>query len=142
MTITVFTPTYNRAQTIPRLYRSLLNQSVKDFEWLVIDDGSSDGTEALVAGLIAESQISIRYLKTENGGKHRAINKALDMASGDIFFIVDSDDYLAENALARLLYWFSSIEKEKDSGRFAGVAGLRGAPVSMGGGRTRRDVSR
>ncbi len=133
MKITVFTPTYNRAQTIPRLYNSLLRQSVKDFEWLVIDDGSSDNTESIIASFIAGNKISMKYLKTENGGKHRAINKALDMAAGEIFFIVDSDDYLTDNSLERLLYWFSTIEKEKDSGKFAGVAGLRGAPESIGG---------
>ena len=126
MIITVFTPTYNRAHTILRLYNSLLRQTYKDFEWLVIDDGSTDNTGNLFSKLISEHKLNIRYYKVENGGKHRAINKALGLAIGDIFFIVDSDDYLVDNALARIDHWFDTIEQEKERGNFAGVAGLKG----------------
>lgn len=128
MTITVFTPAYNRAHTIMNLYNSLLRQTYKDFEWLVIDDGSKDNTGDLFCDIIAENKLSIKYYKVKNGGKHRAINKALDLAAGDIFFIVDSDDYLTDNALERINYWFGTIEPEKERGRFAGVSGLKGIP--------------
>lgn len=97
--ITIFTPTYNRESTLERLYNSLLSQSCKNFEWLVVDDGSSDNTESLIAGFIKDNIIDIKYHKQENGGKHRAINKGLDHAVGDGFFIVDSDDYLESNAI-------------------------------------------
>ena len=66
-TLTVFTPTYNRAHTLARTYKSLCNQTCNDFEWLVIDDGSVDNTEELVKGWIVEGRISIRYIKKENG---------------------------------------------------------------------------
>ena len=130
MKITVFTPTYNRAHTLLRLYRSLEKQTFSDFEWLKIDDGSTDNTEELITAFIKENKINIRYLKVKNGGKHRAINKATEIAYGEIFFIVDSDDYLLDNALSRLVYWFSTIEKSGD--KFVGVCGLRGySPIKM-----------
>ena len=131
MTITVFTPTYNRAHTILRLYNSLLRQTYKDFEWLVIDDGSTDDTGNLFRELIFEHKLNIRYYKVENGGKHRAINKALNLADGDIFFIVDSDDYLVDNALERIVYWFDTIESENEKRNFAGVSGLKGKPTGQ-----------
>lgn len=124
MKITVFTPTYNRAHTLSKLYDSLLKQDFSDFEWLVIDDGSADGTETLVNSFMEKSAISIRYIKVPNGGKHRAINRATDLAHGEIFFIVDSDDYLTPNALSRLVYWFETLNDA--GGKFAGVAGQRG----------------
>lgn len=128
MTITVFTPTYNRAHTLLHLYDSLLRQTYKDFEWLVIDDGSTDNTGSLFSEIMSEHKLNIRYYKVENGGKHRAINKALDLADGDVFFIVDSDDYLVDNALERIDYWFDMIAPEKEREKFAGVSGLRGKP--------------
>lgn len=97
--ITVFTPSYNRADTLERLYNSLKNQSVKNFEWIVIDDGSTDRTEELVKKFILESPFKINYKKVENGGKMRAINIGVKMACGDLFFIVDSDDFLDLDAI-------------------------------------------
>lgn len=84
--ITVFTPTYNRGYIIKQLYDSLILQSYKDFEWLVIDDGSTDDTEELFKSFIAEQKLNIHYLKIENGGKHRAINKGVILAQGKYFF--------------------------------------------------------
>ena len=69
--ITVFTPTYNRAHTLPSLYRSLLEQTNTDFEWLIIDDGSTDATKELIAGFIAQNKIAILHKRVSNGGKHR-----------------------------------------------------------------------
>lgn len=95
MNLTIFTPTYNRAHTLPRLYQSLCLQTDSDFEWLVIDDGSTDDTENLLLQYKSEHKINIRYYKVTNGGKNRAVNKAVGLALGYLFMIVDSDDYLA-----------------------------------------------
>jgi len=124
MKITVFTPTYNRSYIISQLYQSLLAQTYHDFEWLVIDDGSNDSTQDLFHKLISENKIDIRYYKVPNGGKHRAINRGSDLARGEIFFIVDSDDYLTPNSLERVHYWFGEIQKKK--AKFAGISGLKG----------------
>ncbi len=124
MYITVFTPTYNRGYMIETLYKSLQRQTFTDFEWLVIDDGSSDHTEELVEKWLKEENgFSIRYYKVKNGGKHRAINKATDLAKGKLFFIVDSDDHLTEDALEQIINWEKTLPHEQ---RFCGVAGNRG----------------
>lgn len=82
MLVTVFTPTYNRAHLIGTLYESLCRQSFRDFEWLVVDDGSTDHTEAVISQFKAEERIFIRYIWQENGGKHRAINRGVQEAAG------------------------------------------------------------
>lgn len=120
--ITVFTPTYNRAYIIHKLYESLCRQTFSDFEWLVVDDGSADNTAQLLSGYVEEGRIPIRYIKQPNGGKHRAINRAITEARGELFFIVDSDDYLTDNALERLWFYYDQIKDDPD---FAGVGGLR-----------------
>lgn len=120
--VTVFTPTYNRERLLVRLYRSLLKQTDQRFEWVIVDDGSIDHTEAIVSEWIASHRISITYLKVPNGGKHRAINVGVKQAKGDLFFIVDSDDWLAENAIERLFFWEASIHSKNG---FAGIAGLK-----------------
>ena len=126
MELTVFTPLYNRADIIEKLYLSLRKQSVKDFEWLVIDDGSKDGAEIRFAQWQKQDNgFRIRYLKTENGGKHRAINKAVKLAKGRMFFIVDSDDWLPEDAVERIFEIDRSI---KDKSEFAGFSGVRKTP--------------
>ena len=124
MKITVFTPTYNRGYIIENLYRSLQRQTFKDFEWIVIDDGSTDDTEQLIINWMEEDNFfPIRFYKQKNGGKCRAINKGLDYAKGDLFFTVDSDDYLVDNALEKVVFWENSI---KDKTMYCGVAGNRG----------------
>jgi glycosyltransferase involved in cell wall biosynthesis len=120
--ITVFTSSYNRTHTLSRLYKSLLIQSFKNFEWLIVDDGSEDDTEELISGFIKEKIIEIRYWKQENGGKHRAINYGAKAAQGELFFIVDSDDYLADNALERVDFHYKKIRGNEC---FAGVCGLK-----------------
>ena len=99
MLLTVCTPTYNRAHTLPRLYESLTRQTSQDFEWLVVDDGSVDSTRELVDGWIAESRIKVRYVYKDNGGKPSAHNLGVRMTAGELFFCVDSDDYLTDNAV-------------------------------------------
>ena len=97
--ITVFTPTYNRAYMIDKLYDSLCLQTCKDFEWIVVDDGSVDNTEELIQNFIQENKIHIVYYKQKNQGKHIAINKGVELAKGELFFIVDSDDILPKDSL-------------------------------------------
>lgn len=131
--ITVFTPTYNRAYIISKLYESLCNQINKDFEWLVVDDGSVDDTEFLIKSFIAENKITIRYIKQLNGGKHIAINTGVEAAKGDLFFIVDSDDYLTPDAVDWFLSQWCSI---KDDSTLVGISGVRIHPDGrrIGGG--------
>lgn len=122
--LTVFTPTYNRAYSLPRLYESLKEQTFSDFEWLIVDDGSTDDTEAVVEKWINEVSF-IRYYRQERGGKHRAINRGVKQARGDLFFIVDSDDYLPKDSLQLILDFYQPI---KEDNRFAGMAGMRCYP--------------
>ena len=123
--ITIFTPTYNRAYIIHKLYESLKTQTFKDFEWLVVDDGSTDNTELLFKQWLQEDNFfKINYYKTKNGGKHRAINFGLEYAQGDKFFIVDSDDYILDIALERVSEWFETIKGKEQE--FCGVVGNRG----------------
>lgn len=98
MLFTIFTPAYNRAYILPKLYHSLLNQVNQNFEWLIVDDGSSDHTEMLIKEYIAENKIPIRYFKQKNQGKHIAINKAIILAELPWFCIIDSDDHLESEA--------------------------------------------
>lgn len=122
--ITVFTPTYNRAYIIETLYRSLQRQTYLDFEWLVVDDGSSDGTRELFAAWQQEENaFPIRYVWQENGGKCRAINHGLELARGELFFTVDSDDYLTEDALQKVAAWDAELP---DKARYCGFVGNRG----------------
>ncbi len=118
---TLFTPTYNRAHLLSRLYNSILMQDVIDVEWLIVDDGSIDDTEALIENFQKESIINIRYYKKSNGGKHTAINFGLQNAKGELFFIIDSDDVLAENALKNIKKHYQSI---KNNNNICGIVGL------------------
>jgi glycosyltransferase involved in cell wall biosynthesis len=108
--ITVFTPTYNRSHCLMKLYSSLCSQTFKNFEWLIVDDGSIDDTELLVEKLKQKNEIVVRYYKQSNRGKHIAINTSLSLAKGEYFFIVDSDDYLVENALDIVYQNIQSIQ--------------------------------
>lgn len=121
--VSIFTPTYNRSHTLERLYESIVNQTDKDFEWIIVDDGSEDNTELLVRQWIGIKEINIVYKKVNNGGKHRAINNGIDMANGELFFIVDSDDILTEDSIEKIKKWESTIA---DKENFAGIAGLKG----------------
>ena len=125
MLITVFTPTYNRSHLLLRLYESLCRQSFKDFEWVIVDDGSRDETKRLSLSLSGqEAGFPIRYIYQKNGGKHRAINRGVKEAKGELFFIVDSDDLLPPDALQVVADRYSDIRWKKD---YAGVCGLDGS---------------
>lgn len=122
--VTVFTPTYNRAYILGDLYHSLQRQTCMDFEWLIVDDGSADDTKALVASWQGEKNpFPIRYVYQENGGKCRAINRGLKEADGRLFFTVDSDDYLTDDAIEKVIRWDGELPKD---GHFCGYVGNRG----------------
>lgn len=128
MRFTVFTPTYNRAYIIENLYHSLQRQTFRDFEWVVVDDGSSDNTAELFTRILADkNSFPIQYIRVENGGKHRAINRGLQIANGTLFCIVDSDDFLVDNALEQIDYVERTIPEDCKK-EFAGVCGLKVFP--------------
>ena len=118
MTVTIFTPTYNRAYCLPQLYKSLCSQTTLDFEWIIVDDCSTDNTKNLIEEWVSEKKIDIKYfIQPVNGGKHRAINQGVTMAQGELFFIVDSDDFLTEDAVESIiLEWQSLDNKHKYAG--------------------------
>jgi glycosyltransferase involved in cell wall biosynthesis len=116
--LTVLTPTYDRARTLPRLFDSLLRQDGVEFEWLVVDDGSTDGTAALIDEFAARAPFPVRRVFQANGGKHVAVNTGVAHASGGWIFIVDSDDWLADNALQVVT---AALRPAEDD---AGVVGL------------------
>lgn len=102
MMLTVFTPTYNRAEYLQRLYESLCRQTKRNFEWLIVDDGSTDDTARVVKAFQKDASLDIRYVYKANGGKHTAYNEALRQARGRWFLCVDADDYLSDHALEYL----------------------------------------
>lgn len=120
--ITVFTPIYNRAYIVEKLFKSLEAQTCKDFEWLIVDDGSTDNIRELVAEWSKKATFEIRYVYKQNAGKHVAINVGVKQARGEWFFIVDSDDYLVDDAIETVLHYCKTIEHNVE---FAGVVGLR-----------------
>lgn len=121
MLITVFTPTYNRAHLLPRVYESLCRQTFRDFEWVIVDDGSVDDTKSVIDKLtINNGQLTIRYFRQENGGKHRAINRGVKEARGELFLILDSDDTLPPQSLELIYHYYQQI---KDDASFGGVCG-------------------
>jgi glycosyltransferase involved in cell wall biosynthesis len=121
--ITVFTATYNRAHTINRVYDSLRLQTFRDFEWLVVDDGSMDGTVELVAGWTRSADFSIRYLRQDHAGKHFAHNRMLKEARGRFMVVLDSDDAFVPDALHKLMRAWNSIP-EHERHTFYSVGGV------------------
>lgn len=121
-TITIITPTYNRASNLKHLYQTLTKQTVSDFVWLIEDDGSTDDTARLIQTFLAEERINIQYYQRENGGKHRALNAGIAMTDTELTFIVDSDDYLPENAIETILLYH---QKYKHTPNLCGYSFLR-----------------
>ena len=122
-TLTVFTPAYNRAHTINRTYESLLRQTCKDFEWLVIDDGSTDNTKQLIEGWIRENRIPIRYIYQDNQGMHGAHNTAYKNITTELNTCIDSDDFMPDDAVEKIInFWNSRSREEKQ--KYAGIIGL------------------
>ena len=120
-TLTVFTPAYNRAYTIERTYQSLLAQDNKDFVWLIVDDGSTDGTAQLVRNWqTMDNGFEIRYVFKENGGMHTAHNTAYENIDTELNVCIDSDDILSPGAVSKILNKWAAV---KDQG-YAGIIGL------------------
>lgn len=120
---TVFTPTYNRAHTLTRVFDSLRAQASRDFEWLVVDDGSTDNTPELISSWGTKANFSVRYFRQENSGKHIAHNLAVREARGEFFVVLDSDDAAEPRALERLRAVWLDIPAAARSD-FCAVGGL------------------
>ena len=121
VTLTVFTPVYNRAHTLPRTYESLCIQDCKDFKWLIIDDGSTDGVESLIREWQKKDNgFEIQYIYKENGGMHTAHNVAYEHIVTELNTCIDSDDCMAEGAVQSIV---EEWKKVKDKG-YAGLIGL------------------
>lgn len=119
--LTIFTPTYNRGYIIGKLYDSLLSQTNKNFKWLIVDDGSSDNTEELVKSWIDEDKIEIKYINQENKGKHIAHNTGVENCDTELFFCVDSDDYLLNNGVEDIYRDYYNIQDQN----IAGIVSIR-----------------
>lgn len=123
-TVAVLTPTYNRAYIIEKLFRSLQRQTSRDFVWYIVDDGSTDDTEERVNALKGKN-VRINYYKKNNGGKHTALNLGIQQIKEDLTFIVDSDDWLTDDAIETIcLHW----EKYKAYPKIAGLSYYRMYP--------------
>lgn len=119
-TLTIFTPTYNRAHTLVRTYQSLCKQTCKDFEWLIIDDGSSDNTFELVVKWEKEADFKIRYIYQENQGMHGAHNTAYQNITTELNTCIDSDDFMPDDAVESIISFWDKYKNEK----YAGFVGL------------------
>lgn len=130
--VTVVTPTYNRGYILINCYESLKRQTCKSFIWMVVDDGSTDGTEKLVKKWIDEKEIDIFYYKKNNGGKASALNLALDKVVTDYFVCLDSDDSFSHNAIELAI---NQLNRIKEGSIYCGILALRTAPngIVLGG---------
>lgn len=122
--LTIITPTYNRSETLQTLYMSLCNQSSKLFKWIIVDDGSTDDTKMVVDEFINDNLLEINYFKKKNSGKHKAINWVLNLINTELVFIVDSDDYLWEDAINQI---FNDWNEYKEN-NIVSLQYLRGYP--------------
>lgn len=125
MMITVLTPTFNRGRRLQSLWDSLQKQTVKEFEWLVVDDGSTDGTKDLITKLQEKSDFPIRYIYKSNGGKHTALNGGIQTICSELIFIVDSDDCVTDDAVESIL---KIHKKYRSQNNICGYAFLRAFP--------------
>lgn len=119
-TLTVFTPTYNRAYTLHLCYESLLRQTCKDFIWMIIDDGSSDSTKELVEKWINNGEVEIQYHYQENQGMHGAHNTAYSLIDTELNVCIDSDDYMPDDAVEKI----TSFWRTYGGNEYAGIVGL------------------
>ena len=118
--LTYFTPTYNRANLLEKLYNSLLNQTNKDFVWLIIDDGSSDNTKDVVSNWVKDNKIEIQYHYKQNGGKHTAMDMSNQICTTKYICCVDSDDYLSDNATEVILNYIDTFANNDEIVGFVG----------------------
>ena len=114
--ITILTPTYNRAYTLKNAYDSLVRQTNKNFEWVIVDDGSTDDTKDLVNDFIKEGNIQIKYFLKKNGGKHTALNYGIKRINTKYVLILDSDDYLKDDCVELVLKPWEKYDKDTSIG--------------------------
>lgn len=125
--LTIFTPSYNRAHLLPRIYHSLKDQTCQDFIWLIVDDGSIDHTSEVVADFMQDNKVEIQYIAQENQGMHGAHNTAYENISTPLNICIDSDDYMPKDAVEKILHkWETVANKEKYSGLVGLDADLNG----------------
>jgi glycosyltransferase involved in cell wall biosynthesis len=121
--ITIITPTYNRGYCLKAAYESLVRQTINDFEWIIVDDGSNDNTRCLVESWLNDTVFKITYIYKQNGGKHTALNVGIDLAKGELVLILDSDDYLSEDAIEKIIFEWQDVKFNSEVG---GLHFLRG----------------
>ena len=114
MIVTVLTPTFNRGGSLNNLYQSLQKQTIKDFEWLLVDDGSTDDTKKIAEEMRKKAEFPMRYIYKENGGKHTALNVGVKQITSELTFIVDSDDTLVPDAIETILQYHKKYKERKD----------------------------
>lgn len=114
--ITILTPTYNRLSTLKRLFRSLCEQTNKNFVWMILDDGSDDGTQDFVGSIINEKTFKIEYFYNNNVGKHKIINMFDNKLKTDLVIIVDSDDTLLAEAISIVYYYWQKFNSKYIAG--------------------------
>ena len=128
--LTVFTPAFNRADLLPRGFEALKKQSCKGFVWLIVDDGSTDNTKEVVQGFQAEEcGFEIRYVYKENGGLHTGYNTAIEHADTELCMCIDSDDWIADNAVERILNTWKMVKRPDCAGIVGLDADTTGNPV-------------
>lgn len=125
MIVTVLTPTFNRGGSLNNLYQSLQKQTIKDFEWLLVDDGSTDDTKNIAEEMRKKAEFPMRYIYKENGGKHTALNVGVKQITSELTFIVDSDDTLVPDAIETILRYHKKYGEKKD---LCGYSFLRRLP--------------
>lgn len=125
--ITIITPTYNRKEYLQKLYQSLVVQTNKNFKWIVVDDGSTDNTRDFFGKFIEKQnhEFEIQYIYQKNGGKHTALNRAIEFVDTELVFIVDSDDYLPENSIQIILSYYEKFNEIKERENLCGYSFLR-----------------
>ena len=123
--VTILTPTYNRSYCLDRLYKSLCIQTSSDFEWVIVDDGSTDDTKQKVDEFNKQNKIKINYIYKNNGGKHTALNSGIKQIDSKYVFIVDSDDVITEDAIEQIITY---DKKYGDRGDICGYSFLRKYP--------------
>lgn len=125
--ITIITPTYNRETYLGKLFNSLKEQTSKNFKWIIVDDGSTDNTKEVIIKFLEkqEREFEIQYIYKENGGKHTALNKAMEFVDTELVFIVDSDDYLPKNSIHIIEKYYEKFNDVKIQEKLCGYSFLR-----------------
>lgn len=122
MIVTILTSSYNRGENLKKLYKSLIEQTNQNFEWFIVDDGSTDKTEQIVSSFHCDKKFKITYYKQKQSGKHKALNHAIKKIKTPLIFIVDSDDWLTSDAVQTIL---DVHERYKDNDKISGYSFLR-----------------